>query len=337
MSARPPDGAPTPTRTALVTGATGFLGLNLVRELTDAGWAVIALHRRGSELKYLRRFPVRLTEAPLESDALKRAVPDGLDALFHVAADISSWHGHRDRQTRANVDGTRHAVDAAIHHGVRKFVHTSTTSVYGLPRQPFDETAPHLGRGSRFRYQHTKALAEDEVRRGIDRGLDAVIVNPSNIVGPYDVRGWSRLIRLGAEGRLPAVPPGRCSFCHAAEVARAHVAAAERGKTGENYILGGADASYLEVIRTLSEVMQRDLRARRVPAPVLYLVGHALGLASRFTGSEPFVTPDAAAYLSATLICRSDKAIRELGYRPVPLRVMLDDCYRWMLAEGLLL
>ena len=121
-----------------------------------------------------------------------------------------------------------------------------------------------------------------------------------------------------------------------AEVARAHVAAAERGKTGENYILGGADASYLEVIRTLSDIMQRDLRARRVPAPVLHLVAHALGLVSRFTGSEPFVTPDAAAYLSATLICRSDKAIRELGYRPVPLREMLDDCYRWMQAEGLL-
>ena len=101
------------TRTALVTGATGFLGLNLVRELTDAGWDVIALHRRGSDLKYLRRFPVRLAEATLEDPAsLERAMPEGLDAAFHAAADLSSWHGHRDRQTRANVDGTRHMVEA---------------------------------------------------------------------------------------------------------------------------------------------------------------------------------------------------------------------------------
>jgi dihydroflavonol-4-reductase len=337
MSAHPPDGSPPSPRTALVTGATGFLGLNLVRQLTDAGWEVIALHRPGSELKYLSRFPVRLTEATLDADSLERAVPDGLDALFHAAADVSSWRGHRDRQTRANVDGTRHLVDVAIRHGVRKFVHTSTTSVYGLPSQPFDEAAPQLGRGSRFHYQHTKALAEDEVRRGIDRGLDAVILNPANIVGAYDVHStWSRFIRLAAEGSMPAVPPGRCSFCHAAEVARAHVAAAERGRTGENYILGGADAAYLDVVRTLSEILQRDLRARSVPAPVLRLAGRALGLASRFTGSEPFVTPDAAAYLTATLICRSDKAIRELGYRPVPLRVMLEDCCRWMKEEGLL-
>jgi nucleoside-diphosphate-sugar epimerase len=90
------------------------------------------------------------------------------------------------------------------------------------------------------------------------------------------------------------------------------------------------------VVRTLSEILQRDLRARSVPAPVLRLVGRALDVVSQFTGSEPFVTPDAAAYLSATLICRSDKAIRELGYRPVTLRVMLEDCCRWMQAEGLL-
>src|SRR4051812_49273552 len=161
---------------ALVTGATGFLGLNLVRELTAGGWRVIALHRPNADLKYLRRFPVEPAVATLEDAAsLDRAMPEGLDAVFHAAADLSSWHGHRDRQTRANVDGTRHLVDVAVRRGVRKFIHTSTTSVYGLPRLPFDETAPHLGRGSGFHYQHTKALAEVEVRAGIARGLDAVI------------------------------------------------------------------------------------------------------------------------------------------------------------------
>lgn len=326
-----------PQRTALVTGATGFLGLNLVHQLTAAGWTVVALHRPQSETKYLRRFPARLVEATLEPDSLAHAIPENLDALFHAAADLSSWHGHRDRQTRANVDGTRHLVEAALRKGVRKFVHTSTTGVWGLPRQPFDETAPFLGRGSRFHYQHTKALAEDEVRRGIDRGLDAVILNPANIVGAYDVRSsWSRLIKLAVEGKLPAVPPGGCSFCHAAEVARAHVTAADRGRKGENYILGGADATYRDLVVTLGEILQRQLRARTVSGPVLRLAGRTLGFVSRFTGREPFVTPDAAAYLSATLICRSDKAVRELDYRPVPLRVMLEDCYRWMLAEGLL-
>jgi dihydroflavonol-4-reductase len=327
-----------PNRVALVTGATGFLGLNLVRELSQTGWQVVALHRPGAELKYLQRFSVRLAEATLEDPAsLERAMPDGLDAVFHSAADLSSWHGHRDRQLRANVDGTRHLVDLALRKGVRKFVHTSTTGVYGLPKQPFDETAPQLGRGSRFHYQHSKALAEDVVRDGVRRGLDAVILNPANIVGPYDVRSsWSRLIRLAVENRLPAVPPGGCSFCHVVEVARAHVAAVAHGRTGENYILGGADASYREVIRALSDIIGRELRARTVPGPVLRMTGRVLGMLSRLTGREPFVTPDAADYLSATLLCRSDKSIRELGYKPAPLRVMLEDCYRWLLVEGLL-
>ncbi|MGL4550689.1 MAG: NAD-dependent epimerase/dehydratase family protein [Gemmataceae bacterium] len=327
-----------PSPTALVTGATGFLGLNLVRELTAAGWRVTALHRPDADLKYLGRFPVTRAVATLEDpSALDRAMPEGLDAVFHPAADLSSWHGHRDRQTRTNVDGTRHLVDLAVRRGVKKFVHTSTTSVYGLPRQPFDETAPHLGRGSGFHYQHTKALAEEEVRAGIARGLDAVILNPANIVGSYDYRSsWSRLIVLAAEGRLPAVPPGGGSFCHAAAVAKAHVAAVTRGRRGENYILGGADASYRELVLTLAEVMGKPLKARTVGPVILRLAGWTMGLVSRFTGREPFVTPDAASYLCATLIGKSDKAVRELGYEPVPLRAMLEDSYRWLVAEGLI-
>jgi nucleoside-diphosphate-sugar epimerase len=323
---------------ALVSGATGFLGLNLVRELTGAGWEVIALHRCGSDLKHLRRFPVRLAQAALEDpDSLERATPEGLDAVFHTAADLSSWRGHRDRQTRANVDGTRRMVELALRRNARKFVHTSTTSVYGLPREPFDESAPHRGRGSRFHYQHTKALAEDAVRAGVARGLDAVILNPANIIGAFDVRSsWSRLIVLAATGRLPAVPPGGGSFCHAAAVARAHVAAVEKGRPGENYILGGADASYRDLVRTLGVITGREPRVRTVPAVLLRTAGWWMGLASRFTGREPFVTPDAATYLSANLVCRSDKAVRELGYAPVTLHDMLEDSYRWLRAEGLL-
>jgi dihydroflavonol-4-reductase len=323
-------------RVALVTGATGFLGLNLVRELTSTGWDVVALHRRGSDLKQLRRFPVLLAEAALEDPAaLERATPEGLDAVFHTAADLSSWYGHRDRQTRVNVYGTRHMVEVALRRKARKFVHTSTTGVYGLPREPFDESAPHLGRGSRFHYQHTKALAEDVVRAGVGSGLDAVILNPANIVGAFDARGpWSRLIILAATGKLPAVPPGGGSFCHAAAVARAHVAAVEKGRAGENYILGGADASYRDMVRTLAGIVGRELVARTVPKLLFRSAGWSMGLLSWATGREPLVTPDAAEYLSATLVCRSDKAVRELGYAPATLQDMLEDSYRWLLAEG---
>jgi nucleoside-diphosphate-sugar epimerase len=324
-------------RTAFVTGATGFLGLNLIRHLTELGWKVIALHRARSNLTYLQRFPVRLVEGEIEDPAsLERALPDGVDAVFHVAADVSFWSRNNARQTRTNVDGTRNVVAAALRRGVKKLIHTSTTSVYGFPTEPFDETAPHLGKHSWFNYMRTKTLAEEEVRHGIAHGLDAVLLNPANGIGPYDLNNWSRLIRLAAAGKLSRVPPGRASFCHAAEVARAHVAAVQHGRNGENYILAGADASYAEAVRIIADLLHQPVNVRTAPPFLLRAAGRLLSWTSHVSRKEPLLTPESAAFLSASLLCRSDKAIRELNYRPVPLRTMLEDCHRWLVAEGLL-
>lgn len=323
-------------KTAFVTGATGFLGLNLVERLAQLGWDVVALHRASSDLTYLRRFRVRLAEGELEDHAsLVRAMPEGADCVFHAAADVSFWSRHKLRQTRANVEGTRNVVAAALRRHARRLVHTSTTSVYGFATPPFDERAPHRGRDSWLHYMHTKALAEEEVRHGIAQGLDAVILNPANIIGPYDRHNWARLIRLAAAGKLPRVPPGRGSFCHVAEVTRAHIAAVEHGRTGDNYILAGADASYQELVRLIGELLGRPIDGRTIPAPLLRVASAVLGKISRLTAKEPLVTPEGAAFLSADLTCRSDKAIRELGYRPASLRAMLQDSHRWLLAEGL--
>jgi dihydroflavonol-4-reductase len=323
-------------KTAFVTGATGFLGLNLVDHLTAIGWQVVALHRASSDLTYLKRFSPRLAEGTIENlDSLERALPEGIDVVFHVAGDVSFWSRHRARQTKTNVDGTRNVVAVTRKRGA-KLVHTSTTSVYGFPSGPIDETAPHLGRDSWFHYMHTKTLAEEEVREGIAGGLQAVLLNPANIIGAYDRHNWARLILLAVEGRLPSIPPGRGSFCHAAEVARAHVAAAERGHTGENYILAGADASFADVIRTIGELVGRKVPGRVARARFLRNASRVLGWISLMTRREPILTPESAAFLCADLTCKSDKAVRELGYRPASLRTMLEDCHRWLIAEHIL-
>lgn len=250
--------------------------------------------------------------------------------MFHTAADTTFWSRHRVRQTRTNVDGTRNTVAAALERRAKKFVHTSTTGVYGFARPAFDETTPHEGRHARMPYVRTKALAEDEVRCGIAAGFDAVILNPAHVIGPYDRQGWARLIRLAATGALPRVPPGRGSFCHVVEVARAHVTVAERGRTGENYILAGADASYRDVVGIIGDIVGRNVERRVVSAGMLRMGGRVLQLLSRLTGREPLVTAEGAAFLSADLTARTDKAVRELDYRPVPLRTMLEDGYRWL-------
>ena len=325
------------TKTAFVTGATGFLGLNLVRLLTEQGWMVTALHRPSSNLTYLKRFPVTLAEGEIEeASSLDRAMPEGLDAVFHVAGDVSFWSGHRARQTRTNVEGTRNMVEAARRKGARRFLHTSSVVVYGIQRDEFDEAAPHLGRGSPVNYMHTKTLAEEEVRAAIAQGLDAVILNPANIVGPYDLANWARLFRLVAEDRLPGIPPGEAPFCHVGEVAQAHLAAFERGRTGENYILAGTQATYVQAFQIVGRLLGHKVADRPIPATALRFAGWLSEMGARVTHKEPDMTPEMAAMLSLTIRCRSDRAVREIGYKAVPLPVMFEDCYRWMAAEGML-
>jgi dihydroflavonol-4-reductase len=322
---------------AFVTGPTGFIGLNLIEQLTAAGWDVVALHRKSSDLTYLKRFQVNFAVGDIvDLTSVERAMPDGVDAVFHVAADVSSWSHNNNRQDQTNILGTRNVVAAAIKRSAKKFVHTSTSSVYGFVSTPVDETAPHLGRGSWFNYMHTKTVAEDDVRAGIERGLDAVILNPTHIIGRYDRHNWSRLILLAAEGRLPRLPPGSGSFCHAREVARAHIAAVTRGHKGDNYLLGGADATFQEVVATAAEVLDRKFELRTIPAPILRIGAAILNLISHATGKEPLITPEGAALVTIDERFRSDKAIRELNYRPASLREMLKDCCDWLVEEGLL-
>ena len=160
------------SKTAFVTGATGFIGMNLIEELIDQGWNVTALHRPSSNLSYLRRFPIQLAVGDIEDiSRLEIAMPQEVDVVFHVAADVSFWRRNAARQTRTNVQGTRHVVEAALRRGAKKLVHTSSSIVYGLQNPGYDETAPRPGRGSWFNYMHTKTLAEDEVREGISLSL----------------------------------------------------------------------------------------------------------------------------------------------------------------------
>ena len=324
-------------KVAFVSGATGFVGLNLVEALLARGWRVLALHRAGSDLQYLRRLPAeRVVGDVTDASSLRRALPPDVDAVFHVAGDTSQWSGANARQSRVNVDGTRNMVGAALERRARRFVHTSSISAYGQIRGRIDERAAQLGGVSPVNYQRSKYLAEQAVRAGIERGLDAVILNPAGILGPYDTRSWARLFFLVAEGRLPGVPPGRTSFCHVREVALAHIAAAERGRSGENYLLGGTDARYQELLREIGDALGKPIPARVTPGWALHAAARVAALWSRVTGRQPTLTPEAAAAVTRELTCDCTKAVHELGLRAVPLRDMVLDCARWLAAEGLL-
>ena len=325
------------TKTAYVTGSNGFVGLNLVAELVKQGWRVLALHRRTSDTGYLKRFPVEQAEGDISDPAsLARTLPRGVDAVFHVAGSTTLWSKQNAEQDRVNIEGTRNMVEATLKADAKRFIFTSSNSAFGMQGGRINEDTRQLGGVSPVNYQRSKFLAEAEVRKAIARGLDAVILNPAGIIGPYLAGGYARLFQLVASGRLPGVPPGALSFCHAREVARAHVAAFERGNIGDNYLLGGADASLLQLVQIIGEITGRPAPKRTVPAWVLMAVGGVSDCVSCITGKQPALTPEAAQMITRSMFCDCSKAQRELGYRAVPLRTIVEDYCAWLRQEGLL-
>ncbi|WP_281302162.1 MULTISPECIES: NAD-dependent epimerase/dehydratase family protein [unclassified Iodidimonas] len=332
---------------AFVTGGTGFLGRTLLEQLADEGWQVAALYRGDAPPPFFADHGVTAVRADLgDGDALARAMkecaPHGLDAVFHVAADTSAWRAHRDRQMAVNLDGTRAVIHAmrALDHGGKagppRLIHVSSISVWGHHPRPIDETLPQKGRESWVGYVKSKALAEDAVRAAVADGLDAVIVNPAHILGRYDTNNWARLFLLIHSGTLPGVPPGAGSFAHAGAVARAMIAAVEKGGRGENYILGGPHATFLDLAREIARLLDKPQPRRAIPAALLKMVAHGHDLRSRVSGKEPDITPEAAYFVCHDEQALSDRAARVLDYQIVPYEKSLKESHEWLQSQGLL-
>ncbi len=323
---------------AFVSGATGFLGLNLIGELKKAGWDITAMHLPGDDLRYLSRLKVRAVEGDiLDYGSLVRAVPERCDAVFHVAGDTSMWNRNNARQYRINVTGTMNMAGAALGKKAGRFIHTSSVSAYGY--HPGDVISEKTGSNALkcgMNYNLTKYLAEIEVKKAAARGLDAVILNPCNIIGPYDRVNWSQVIKAVHHGRLQGIPPGSGTFAHVRDVARAHIAAAERGRSGENYILGGVEARFKEVFNTIEVMLGKEVSGRIISKPKLLLAMYLFRVKSLFDGREPAVTPAKYRRLVGRLACDDSRAVRELGFSTVSLKEMFADSYEWLTREGLL-
>lgn len=324
--------------TAFVTGATGFLGRHLVEQLCAARWRVVCFHRPASDVSALRPLGVELAAGTLHDPAsVAAAMPEGADAVFHVAANTSTWSRHEAAQTRDNVEGTRAVIAAARQRGARRLVHTSTWGTFGHGSVPeIDETTPQQAAGSWINYERSKWLAEQEVRAAAAAGLPAVILCPPHLMGRYDAHNWARLIRMAHRGTLPGVPPGAGMFASGEEVARTHLAAATQGRPGALYLLTGAPGSFLDVVRIVCELAGQPRVPRVVPAFALRTLARLKALGAALTGREPDVTPQSAEFVIARMTIRSTLAEQELGHRVRPLRAVVEEAWRWLQAEGLL-
>ena len=323
--------------TVLLTGATGFVGQHLLRELRAAGVQVRALSRSATADAALSAAGAEPVRGDLERpDALAAAVTPDLDAVFHTAADTSTWRAHAKRQETINVDGTRALARAALAQGVR-FVHTASVSSFShLAHGTLTEDTPRLGGQSWVNYERTKFLGEEAVRAAMAEGLRATILYPAHIFGPGDTRNWARLIQLVDRGELPGAPPGSGAFADVREVARAHVAAWQRDTWGRAFLLGGEHAAFLDLIGRIGARLRKPVPRRATPAFALKGYARMMELLARLRGAEPTLTAEAAQFTCHHLAVDSARAIRELDYRITPLDRLLDDTIAWMREHGML-
>lgn len=320
--------------TVFLTGASGFLGGHLLAELLKAGHEVRALSRRAEsdkEIKALGGIPVRASLDDANSLKLEIA---GCEAVFHAAADTSMWAPNAAAQTRTNVQGTANMLAASKEAGVKAFIHTSSVSAYShLVEGRLNESMKLRGVESWINYEKTKHLSEDLVR---ESSLTWIVFNPSGILGPGDRYGWSRLIKLIDQDKLPGIPPGTGTFADVRQIARAQVVAWEKQRFGQCYLVGGPSATFAEFTALIGQKLGGRKPKRVTPAWALMAYALVLDGISRITGKEPDVTPEGAKLTSTILLVDSSKAIRELGYVETPLDVQVTITLDWMREVGML-
>ena len=323
-----------------LTGASGLLGANLAAQLCAAGHRVVAIRRAGTRTDHLDDLAIDWRDADLGSvDAMKAAF-SGADAVFHCAAAVSVQRTVSPEMTATNVVGTQNVVAAAISAGARRLIHTSSVVAVGLTTdgRPCDETATwNFDKlGLEDAYAITKRRAEDVVHAAAAR-IDAVIVNPTYMFGPRDARPSSgKMILDVVRGKVPGTTPGFNNFVDVRDVARGMIAAWQRGRRGERYILGGHDMSYGDVFRAIAEVAGVRPPRLRIPRPAAWLFGKWGDVVERF-GGDPVVNSTQIRYaFTDQFRFSSNKASGELDYRISPLAPALADAIAWFRAHGML-
>jgi dihydroflavonol-4-reductase len=318
-----------------VTGASGLLGGNLIRELLPRGQRVRALIHQ--DRRAVSGLDVEVVSADLNDPASLEGAFAGVDVVYHLASLISLSMDSWEEVHRVNVVGTRNVVDACLRCGVKRLVHVSST--HSRQVEPFDqvldEDRPLVTDPALPPYDRSKALAEIEIQKGIERGLDAVIIIPSGILGPYDFRPSfvGESLQLMQRGGLPALTTGGYNWVDARDVANGAICAAETAAAGSRYILSGHWHSIHDVAVMAAKIS--GTRAPRLVIP-LRLAELALPLMEKLAtirGSQPLYTRAMLSALRSNQNISHARAARDLGYAPRPFLETLTDTLNWFGAQ----
>jgi dihydroflavonol-4-reductase len=322
-----------------VTGATGFLGSHVARALSEQGADLRLLLRPTSDLRNLEGLKAETATGDLRNPASIEKAISGCDTVFHVAADYRLWVRDPNEMYRSNVEGTRSILEAARKSGVKSVVHTSSVATVGFSNNghPADEDSPVALADMIGPYKRSKFMAEQLALEAGRSGMRVVVVNPTTPIGEQDVKPTptGRIVVDFLKRKFPAYVETGLNLVDATVCAHGHVAALEKGKSGERYILGGENLTLKQILDKLRDIT--GLPSPRIKLP--YFFAYATGvvdeaITGRLLKREPRATVDTVRMGKKKMFASSDKAERELGWKILPVDAALARAVKWFQANG---
>jgi dihydroflavonol-4-reductase len=322
-----------------LTGATGFLGSHVARVLAEQGAQLRLLVRPTSNLKNLEGLNAETATGDLRDSASLEKAMSGCDTVFHVAADYRLWLRDPNVMYRSNVEGTRAILEAARKNGVKHVVYTSSVAAIGFNRngRPADEDSPVSLADMIGHYKRSKFMAEQIALQAGRSGLRVVTVNPTTPIGEQDVKPTptGRIVLDFLKGKFPAYVETGLNLVDVRECARGHIAALEKGKTGERYILGGENLTLKQILDKLSKISGLPSPKIKLPYFVAYLAGAVdQTINGRLRDREPRATIETVRMGKKKMWASSDKAERELGWKIIPPDDALRRAVKWFQENG---
>jgi nucleoside-diphosphate-sugar epimerase len=304
----------------LVTGSTGLIGNAIVKQLVRAGHSVRALVRDVERARPLVPASVELVRGDIEDRGSLAAPLQGLDWVFHAAGMPEQWQRDESAFTRVNTQGTANVAEAALAAGVKRVVYTSTMDVFAAPSGGTLVETLIDSNPKPTAYERSKQAAEREAEAVRQRGLDLVYVNPGAVYGPSPVHvGANSLFIQLLNGQMPLIPPGGMPLAYVDGVAAAHIAAAERGKNGERYLIADGHASNPELIALIARAAGVSKIPNPAPVWLIKTLAHASAPLARLFGFRPLIAPGQLSFLLWDPRIDASKAERELGFVPTKL------------------
>jgi dihydroflavonol-4-reductase len=321
-----------------ITGATGFIGASIVRELLKDGREVRALVRTGSDTSNLAGLDVELWQGDLrDHSGLERGLK-GCDVLYHAAADYRLWTRDPAEMYRINVDGTAAILEAALSNSLSRVVYTSSVGTLGNPGDgtPGDEATPVSLGDMVGHYKKSKFLAEREAEKFVARGLPLVIVNPSTPVGPLDIKPTptGKIIVDFLNRKMPAYLDTGLNIIAVEDCARGHILAEQKGLIGQKYILGNANLTLREIFKMLAELTGLSAPKVRLPYTPILLAAYINEGLSKITGKEPLIPLAGVQMAAKFMYFDQSRAVRELMLPQTPVREALQRAVEWFRQHG---